>query len=161
MKNIKIELKWALIFIVVQLLWMVGEKAVGLHDTHIDQHATYTMLFALPAIAMYVFALLDKRKNFYGGAMTYLQGLKAGIIITVIVTLLTPLAQYIISTVITPDYFDNAIEYVVAHEQMTQQEAEDYFNLQAYLWQAVFGALLLGVVTSAVVAIFTRKKSNA
>lgn len=161
MKNIKIELKWALIFIVVQLLWMVGEKAVGLHDTHIDQHATYTMLFAIPAIAMYVFALLDKRKNFYQGAMTYMQGLKTGIIITVIVTLLTPLAQYIISTVITPDFFANAIAFTVESGQMTQEEAEAYFSLSAYLWQAVFGALILGVVTSAVVAIFTRKKSTS
>lgn len=159
MKNFKIELKWALIFIIVQLLWMVGEKAVGLHDTHIDQHATYTMLFAIPAIAMYVFALLDKRKNFYNGSMTYMQGLKTGIIITMIVTLLTPVAQYIISTVITPDFFTNAIEYSVDSGQKTQEEAESYFTLTSYLWQAVLGALFLGVVTSAVVAIFTRKKA--
>ena len=39
--------------------------------THIDKHVVYTNFYALPAILVYVFALLDKRKNFYNGKMTY------------------------------------------------------------------------------------------
>ena len=60
MKNIKIEVKWALIFSIVGLLWMVLEKISGLHGRYIDYHLYLTNLFAIPAITMMVLALKDK-----------------------------------------------------------------------------------------------------
>ena len=113
MKNFKIEVKWAFIFIGSLLLWMLLERLIGLHDKHIDKHQYLTMLYSLVAIALYVLAFLDKRKNFYKGLMTYKQGFITGLIITIIVTIFTPLTQWIISSVITPDYFKNVIQYSV------------------------------------------------
>ena len=159
MKNIRIEIKWAIIFVVAQLLWMLGEKLTGLHSTHIDKHAIYTNFFGIIAIVIYVLALLDKRKNFYNGVMTYQQGFIAGLIITAIITVLTPLVQYVISTVITPEYFPNVIKYTVDSGAMNQEAAEKFFNLQSYMIQATIGAAIMGVITTAIVAIFTRKKA--
>jgi len=161
MNKIKIEIKWAIIFSITLLVWMVLEKMVGLHSQHIDKHMIYTNFFAIPAIAIYVFALRDKRKNFYNGVMTYKQGFIAGIIITVIVAVLSPLTQYIISVYITPEYFPNVIDYVVSHGEMTQEAAEKQFNLKNYILMGFISALLMGLITSAVVAIFTRKKISA
>jgi len=86
------------------LIWMLLEKLAGLHDEHIDKHPIYTNFIAIPAIAIYVFSLLDKRKKFYKGAMTYKQGFISGLVITAIVTVLSPLSQYITPTIITPEY---------------------------------------------------------
>lgn len=161
MKNFKIEIKWAFIFIGSLLLWMFLERLVGLHDKHIDKHQYLTMLYSIVAIALYVFALLDKRKNFYNGFMTYKQGFITGLIITVIVTIFSPLTQWIISSVITPDYFENVIKYSVEtgyHKSIADAEAQ--FNLKSYIVQSTVGALLMGIVTTAIVAIFTRKKST-
>lgn len=158
MKNIKIEIKWAIIFAIMSLLWMVLEKAVGLHDAHIDKHVIYTNFIAIPAIAVYVFGLLDKRKNFYHGKMTYLQGFISGLIITAFVTVLSPLTQYITSTFITPDYFQNAIAYRVSSGKTTQEAAEAYFNLESYIIQGLIGAPIMGLLTTAIVSIFTQKK---
>lgn len=160
MKNIKIEIKWALIFILSMLAWMFFEKSMGWHDEKIADHATYTNFFAIPAILVYVFALLDKKKNFYSGVMSYKQGVVSGLIITVIVTVLSPLAQYITSTIITPDYFPNVIEYAVSSRKMTQADAEAYFNINSYMIQSVIGALVMGLVTSLIVAIFVKSKSK-
>ncbi len=159
MKNIRIEIKWGVLFILAGLIWMIFEKAMGWHDVHIDQHATYTMFFAPIAIALYVFALLDKKKNFYGGRMSFKQGFVAGLIVTMVVVILTPLSQYITSTFITPDYFNNVIEYAVSSGQMDQQAAEEYFNLKSYIVQSTVFAAVMGLVTSAVVAFFVRSKS--
>lgn len=159
MKNIRIEIKWGILFILVGLIWMVFEKAVGWHDVHIDKHATYTLFFAPIAIAVYVFALLDKKRNFYGGKMSYMQGFVAGLIITLVVVILSPLSQYISSTYISPDYFKNVIEYSVSSGQMEQQAAEEYFNLKSYMLQSVIGAAVMGLITSAVVALFVKSKS--
>lgn len=159
MKNIRIEIKWGILFILVGLIWMVFEKAVGWHDVHIDKHATYTLFFAPIAIAVYVFALLDKKRNFYGGKMSYMQGFVAGLIITLVVVILSPLSQYISSTYVSPDYFKNVIEYSVSSGQMEQQAAEEYFNLKSYMLQSVIGAAVMGLITSAVVALFVKSKS--
>ena len=157
MKNLKIEIKWSIIFVLMSLLWMIVEKISGLHGEHIDKQMIYTNFMAIPAIAIYVFALLDKRKNYYHGFMTYKQGFITGLIITAIVTVLSPLTQYLTSAVITPEYFPNIIRYSVANGNMTQQEAEEYFNLKSYIIQGLIGAALMGTATSAIVAIFTRK----
>lgn len=160
MNKYKIETKWAFLFAIVTLAWMFLEKLLGLHSEHIDKHATYTNFFAIPAIAVYVLALLDKRNNYYSGVMTYKQGFIAGLIITVIITLLSPFTQIITSKVITPEYFPNVIEYVVRSGKMSLKEAEEYFSLSNYVFQSVIGALVMGTITTAIVALFTKTKTK-
>lgn len=159
MRKYKIELKWAILFAGMMLAWMLLERLAGLHDEHIAKHAAYTNLVAIPSVALYAFALLDKRKNYYNGTMTYLQGFVAGLIITAIVTVLSPLTQYITSTLITPEYFQNVIAYAVQAGKMTQADAESYFNLQNYIVQGLVGAPVMGILTAAIVAFFTRSKA--
>ena len=158
MKKIRIEIKWAIIFVLMQLAWMLLEKLMGLHSEYIDKHPVYTNFIAIPAVIIYVLALLDKRNNAFNGKMTYMQGFFSGLIITLIVTILGPLTQYITSTIITPEYFPNVINYSVESGKMTQEAAEDYFNLRSYIVQVLIGTPIMGIITTAVVAIFTRKK---
>lgn len=158
MKKFRFEIKWGIIFAIVTLLWMMLEKALGWHDELIEKHAMYTNFFAIVAVAIYVIALLDKRKNYYQGKMTWKQGFFSGVIIAVIVAILAPLTQYITSVYITPEYFPNVIEASVELGLKTREEAEAYFNLQNYILQSVIGAAAMGVVTAAIVSIFTMKK---
>lgn len=159
MKKYITEIKWGLIFTIVALLWMVFERLMGWHGENIAQHSTMTNFFAIPAIIIYVLALLDKRKNDLGGIMTWGQGFISGLIITLVIVVLSPLAQYLTHTIITPEYFTNVIEYSVSNDMMTREEAEDYFSLNNYMFQSAIGGLIMGIVTSAVVAFFTRKKA--
>jgi hypothetical protein len=158
MKKFAIEFKWGVIFTLTTLLWMLLERLAGLHDSHIDKHAIYTNLFAIPAVVVFVFALLDKRKNFYGNKMSWLDGFLSGLVISIVVAILTPISQYITIKYITPDYFQNAIEYAIESGKMTSAEAAEYFNLTSYILQSAFGAVLMGAITSAIVAIFIRKR---
>ncbi len=158
MKKLSHELKWALIFVAMSLFWVLLERLAGLHGTHIDKHAIYTNLIAIPAITVYVFALLEKKNKFYHGSMTYLQGFISGTIISVIIAILSPLTQIITSEIITPEFFPNAIKYSVSAGLMKQTEAEEYFSLENYIKVGLIGALLMGIVTTAIVAIFTRGK---
>ncbi|MGX7666088.1 DUF4199 domain-containing protein [Flavobacterium pedocola] len=158
MKNFKIEIKWGIIFAVASLVWMCIEKMVGLHDKHIDKQFLYTNIFAVFAILIYVLGLRDKKKHFFNGQMDWKQGFVSGIVITIVVAVLSPLTQVITNTLITPDFFSNAIAYAVEHKKMTQELAEAYFNLSSYIVQGIFGALSMGVVTSAIVAFFLKSK---
>ncbi|GIV27557.1 MAG: hypothetical protein KatS3mg027_1371 [Bacteroidia bacterium] len=159
MKNLKTELKWAVIFSVMALLWMVLEKVCGLHGKYIDYHLYLTNLFAIPAIVVMVMALKDKKKKDYNGKMSYIQGLISGIILSVFIALLSPLTQWITSYVITPEYFPNVIKRSVElGYYKTIEEAEAYFNYRNYAIQGAIGALIMGTLTTAIAMIFIRTK---
>jgi len=157
MGKFKTEIKWGIIFVIMSLAWMLLERLTGLHDENIDKHAIYTNFIAIPAIVIYVFALLDKQKNDYNGVMNYKQGFLSGLLITLVVTLFVPLTQYITLNIITPDFFPNMIEHVTQNDIMTREAAENYFNTKSYMMQGLIGAPVMGIVTTAVVALFTKK----
>lgn len=161
MKRIRIEIKWAILFSIMTLLWMVLEKVCGLHGKHIDYHLYLTNLFAIPAIWFMVLALKDKKKNFYGGRMNYKQGLIAGIILSAIIALLSPLTQWVTSYVITPEYFPNVIKRSVElGYYKTTAEAEANFNYKNYAINSTIFAFVFGVVTTAIAMIFIRTKNT-
>ena len=159
MKNIKIEIKWAIIFSIVGLLWMLLEKLSGLHGKYIDYHLYLTNLFAIPAIWMMVLALKEKKEKYYAGNMTYLQGLISGIILSAFIALLSPLTQWITSYVITPEYFPNVIKRSVEiGYYSTTEEAQANFNYENYAIQGAIFAFIIGAVTTAIAMIFIRTK---
>jgi len=159
MKNIKIEIKWAIIFTLMTLLWMVLEKLCGLHGKYIDYHLYLTNLFAIPAIWVMVLALKNKKKNYYGGNMNYKQGLVSGIIISAFIALLSPLTQWITSYIITPEYFPNVIRRSVElGYYKTTAEAEAVFNYKSYAINSSIFAMVFGVATTAIAMIFLKTK---
>ncbi|MBN2280739.1 MAG: DUF4199 domain-containing protein [Candidatus Marinimicrobia bacterium] len=158
MKKYAIDIKWGFIFIAVTLLWMVLERLLGFHDQNIELHTIVTNLFFFPAVAVYVFGIRDKKKNFYQDEMTYFRGFKTGLIMTLVVTVFSPLTQILTVEVITPHYFSNMINFVVESGKMTQIQAEQYFNLKNYTLQTLVFSPLMGLVTAAVVAVFFKEK---
>jgi hypothetical protein len=161
MKKYSIEIKWSLIFVVMMLVWMFLEKISGLHDVHIDKHPIVTNFISIPAVAIYVLAFMEKKKVFYSGSMNFREGFKCGLVMTIIITIISPLVQIIVSNFITPDYFQNAIQYSINAGYLNQTQAEDYFNLKNYIIQGAMGSFVMGIVTSAIVAFFVRSKKES
>ncbi len=157
MKQYFTEIKWGVIFTAFSLLWMVFEKTMGWHDEHIADHPRYTMLFFFPAILIYAIALLEYRRQ-QGGGFEWKEGFIFGVRITMVIVLLSPLAQWITHAFISPQFFENAIEYGVAHDLAERKALEAYFNLKSYIVMSIMGALLGGVLVSALLALIFRKK---
>lgn len=159
MPSIKIEIKWAIIFSIMVLVWMLLEKLSGLHSTYIDYHLYLTNLFAIPAIWVMVLALKEKKKVYYNGNISFKQGLISGIVLSFIIALFSPLTQWITTYIITPDYFPNVIKRSVEIGYFkTTAEAEANFNYSNYAVQGAIAALIMGLVTTAIAMIFIRTK---
>lgn len=158
MKHIRIELKWAVIFTIMTLAWMLLEKTLGWHDEDIADHYWLTLLFIPFAVFMYVLEIREKRRRFYNKKISWRQAFLSGLLMSVFVALLSPLAQYITHNYITPEYFKNVIDYSVTNKLMTIEAANSYFNINSYILQSVLGALIGGITTSAIVAVFMRRK---
>ncbi len=161
MNKIIIEIKWAIIFSVVVLLWMILEKLSGLHSTYIDYHLYLTNLFAIPAIWIMVLALKEKKKKYFNEKISYKQGFISGVILSFIISLLSPLTQWITSYVITPEYFKNVIKRSVEiGYYKTTEEAQANFNYVNYAIQGAIGAVVMGVLTTAIAMIFIKTKNK-
>jgi len=66
----------------------------------------------------------------------------------------------VISYVITPDFFTNAITASVELGYYSNTaEAEAYFNFENYLKQSVQGSLMFGVIKSLIIPLFLRSKA--
>ena len=48
------------------------------------------------------------------------------------------------------------IEYSLNQGLMTEEGAKNLFNLKSYIIQATIGAFIMGIITSVVVAFFTK-----
>lgn len=158
MKKYSLEIQWAIIFMLMMLVWMVLERWAGLHDKYIYLHPYLTNLVAIPAISIFVLAIIDKKQSYYKGLMTYSQGFFTGLVITVIITVLSPITTYITLKLITPHFFINAINYAVFKGSMSFEQAEAYFNMKSYIFQSAIGSFIMGILTSAIIALFTKSK---
>ena len=158
MNNRLLELKWAVLYTLFLLVWMIFERLMGWHDVLIEKHHLYTLLFYFPAIAIYFIALTDKRNNFYGGIISYKNAFVSGLILTAFITIFAAPAQYIISTYITPDYFSNIQKYAVLSGKATLEEAQEFFSLKSYIIQSVAGSLFFGIVITSIVSLFVKRK---
>ena len=158
MKKRTIEIKWAFIFTIMTLLWMLGEKLGGLYGNNIAQHDSVTNFIIIPSAVIYLLALMEKKKKDFNGRMTYGQILVSGMVMTLIITLLSPLAQYITTTFIAPEYFGNAIKYAVAAKQASLAEAQDYFTLETYLYQGLFWGPIIGFLLTGLIGLFLKPR---
>ena len=158
MKKFSIEIKWALIFTMATILWMIFEKSMGWHDELISKHAIYTNIFAVVAIAVFVLAIKEKKKFYYNGIMNWTQGFLSGVVLSIFVAILSPLAQYIVFKYISVNFFKNVIAYTVEKEIYTETAAEAYFNMSNYIVQGAIGSISMGVITSAIVALIVQTK---
>ncbi len=130
---------------------------MGWHDVLIDRQAIMTNLFAIPSIAIYVYAILEKRKRQLNNVMTWGQGFLCGLMVGLVVAILSPLIQFINYAVISPEFFQNIIDYSVTTHGKNRESMEAYYNLKSYIIQGVTGALAAGILISAVVALFLKR----
>jgi len=49
--------------------------------------------------------------------------------------------------------------HAIASGMMNDDQAEKYFNLTSYMMQSAIGALVMGAITAAVVALFLKRRS--
>jgi hypothetical protein len=134
------------------------EKLAGLHSTRIASHATVTNLFIIVAFVLY-WLMLRKKKREMGGAISFGQAVLSGLIMTLVVTLLTPLWQWLTIRVISPDYFTNMINYSTSNKLMEPEEASAYFSMKNYIMQSLMFAPLAGIVTTIIMAWIVSRSS--
>lgn len=153
----KIEIKYGIIFSLASLVWVSMEYVLGLHSTFIELHPMVSPLFATVAITV-MYLGMSARKKAMGGQVTYFEIFMSGLYISIVVVLLSPIPLYIFNTHINPDFFESMTNLAVNQGKMPLEQAQEYFSYMGYVKQSIVGGLVMGVITSAIVALFLRSK---
>lgn len=156
--NMKIEIKWGLIFSFVSLLWITIGYLFGFQTKYPTMHVVFSMLFAIPAILMMYLGIAEKRRV-NGDKISFKQAFITGLGISIVVALLTPVVQYIFHKFINPGFFERMIEVAIAGGQSLQQ-AEATFNLKMYAFGGAIFGLIIGAITSLILAAILRSKED-
>jgi hypothetical protein len=158
LRKFEIELKWAVAYNVLFILWTAMEKALGWHDSLVGHQLIYTNLFLLAVIPVYVLAIRDKRKNYYHGQISWAQGFISGTVMSVFAAIINPVALSLAFQVISPDYFHNISAYYIAHHHFSPEKAAQYFSLKSYIIQNTSSGISSGVLFSALIALAVKTK---
>jgi len=73
LKKFKLEMKWPLLNLCDDPLWMVQRKLWGLHSTHIDRHHVLTILPNPSDIEIWYRFIKEKKKKDFNVQMTFKQ----------------------------------------------------------------------------------------
>lgn len=158
----RIALKYGILIVVFIFLWGVIEYMAGVHVQYIEYRPILALLsLTIPMIFIYL-GIREAQKN-YTGYFTYGQAFKTGLFITLVVAILNPIGQWIFFTTVSPEYFESIQAY--SQSQVVAMGAEEQVNtgretLGSYLIKSAFvGALVAGIVISAILSIFVRDKT--
>jgi len=160
MNKIGIELKWAGIITAFTCLWAVLEQALG-HHKDFGNILITAFIYYIILTFLWAIAFIDKKKSLGKGSIwEFKSAFKFGLILTGLLTILSPISQYIIYESISPDYFNNMIEYQMAKGRQTRESLELIHNINFAIRQGVMNNLSLGVIYAALYAWVFKTKAN-
>lgn len=159
MEKFGIEIKWAAIITLSMCIWGFIEKQLGWHQEFSMILVSILLQFLLLIVLMFI-AFLDKKKNFFNGQWTFKQAFKFGLFLTALMTVLNPLAQYIIYQSVSPDYFNNIIEYQLAKGRYTRESLLEIHNIDLKIREGVTNTLSIGVIFTALFAFVLKNKNS-
>ena len=155
----KTELKWAIVYILMSMVWSLLGKSLGFHDSRIATGVIFNTLIIIPSVIIYVLSMREKKLRYFGGQISYKQTFMSGFVLTLFVTILGPIYP-IFTTVISPDLFDNSIRFMITSNQMSEADAVEQFTLSRFIVQGIFGSIIFGLIYSAIISSFLKSKNS-
>jgi tetrahydromethanopterin S-methyltransferase subunit B len=90
--------------------------------------------------------------------MNWKQGMIAAVVISFIFVFFSPITQFIIHEIISPNFLKNSIDFTVSQKKLTLTEAKEYTTLTSSIWKNISDGLSFGVVIGAIVAYLIQSK---
>jgi len=123
-----------------------------------------TGLLSIPILATGIFMTVSRVKKEQNNSLTYLQALKAGVLVSIITAIIVALFSYIYCTIINPGFaqymVSEAQKQMAADHESRQQIATDSANLlKAYspgaqVFHSLVGQSVVGTIISLIMGVF-------
>lgn len=107
----RLEIKFGLIGGVLFILWELAEYLLGFHDVKIKWLRLTGLLSIFIPFVILFFGILAKRKGNPGFYLTLREGVKTGLVISLIMALVSGAFFYVYSTAIHPEFMEIRTEW--------------------------------------------------
>ena len=152
--------RYGTFFALAIFLWALGESALGLHDRHIGYHEYLSYFFAVPAVGIMYWGIVNGRNGLAAGRMGFRGAFLKGLGITAVVALLCPFVWYVFCRFVNPDFLDNMMRHAIEAKGMAVSLAKKRFSLVNHLLVSTLSTTVFGVVISLVIAIIVARQKS-
>jgi len=166
----KTEIKYGIITGLFICGWQLIEYSLGFHTDkmHIGEYTTYFVII-IPFITLYM-GIKEKRDRINGGHISIGHGIRTGLMISLIATIIMAVFLIVYYNLINPDFFEIGIAYqkekLMVRGRTSEEIALEMGNLKSmfsFVNRFLFGTLGIvtsGFIISIAVSMFLKKDSN-
>ncbi len=157
-----LELKWGIIIGLAGMIWLYLSYYLGMRSNGIDLVQAVWLIGGVISLVGYIVGLRAIKKQ--EPELEYLEGVRSGAIIASIVAFFAVITHIGYLKVIDPGWPDYITGQVQAHFEniafSTEQleEIRDGYSLGATLRNSALGTVIVGVIFTAVIMLFLRKR---
>ena len=167
---LKTEIKYGIITGLIICLWHLIEYFLGFHSykMHIGEYTTYFVVI-IPFITLYL-GIKEKRDKIYNGRISLRQGVRTGLMISLIGTVIVAVYLIIYFNSINPNFLDLSIAYQksklmsrgrTAEEITTEMDRLKFmFNFVNQLLFGIIGLVTSGFIISFALSMLLKKNHN-
>lgn len=165
----KLEIKYGIITGVGICLWVLMEYTLGFHNERLDTGiGRYSDYFAsiIPIVALFM-AIKTKRDKYNKGLLSLKDGLKTGLLISLVSAFITTIFFYIYNNYINPGWIEMALEVeknnmlaAGASKESIEEKMAQYKGLSSGVAQAAsiyFSTVLMGLIYSLIISFILRR----
>ncbi len=162
-----LEIKYALLISIFNLIWIVFEQLLGLQDEYIGWHSIVTN-FSLIIPIIGIWLAISEYKQTKVSKYTFPKGFGIGFRITLMNAVLTIPIIYLLYNFINPDWTSAMINEAKKNalleghdEQKAIAEASTYFSFNYYLIKSIIGTFIFGTLMSSIIAFLNKNRSKS
>ncbi len=164
--TIRTAAKWGLFIGLANLVWLYLAFFIGLHTNGIMVFQIFMLVWLALTVIGFILALRDVKRS--SPEIGYLSGVGAGTVSAAVSAIVAVVAQVGYFTVVHPAWPEVMAQQTEAHfrslgmspmqiEQMVSQSRRS-FTLSNYAISSAATALILGIVLSAIIMFFLRRR---
>jgi len=169
MRNLKTEIKYAVLSAIALVIWVIAEHLLGFNTTKMEVGQYTQPIIALATLIFLFFGIREKKNKELNGQLTFMQGLKTAFYISFFYALLQGIWFAIYSGVINPDYATLSLHFkekqLIAEGKTLQQISDELAMTKMIFGNAllqfgffIISTTIIDTIVGAIMTLFLRTK---
>ena len=169
MKNLKTEIKYAILSAITLVIWVTAEHLLGFNTTKMELGQYTRPIIAIAPFIFLFFGIREKKNKELDGQLTFMQGFKTAFFISLFYALLQGMWFAIYSGLINPDYAALSLQFKekqLITEGKTPQQISDelamtkmiFGNALSQFTFFIISTTIIDSISGAIMTLFLRTK---
>lgn len=162
MNKFSILIKWAIRFTFIAILWSYLEKFLGYHSEKINSIFSFGLIFGIVYLITYYLTMAEVFSKVYNNNISYKSAFINLATLTLLIAFLSPLSHLVMDNYISPDFFENAINFQKDKSVQSFENAKQFYTLKSFVLNGIQNSFSIGILLAAIIPLlFINRKDNS